>query len=274
MKQLNGKLWVFKGILFLLMFSGFNLNAQELVQVINEVITVNSTSSLLGYTRNKVQVRLPEKTKSYIYRISVYPKGNAGIDQSLLELLKKVGGAEVALMSSLSDFAIRNNDNLSIDAFIFNNVYDMDNFYSKNENNWSACKTMLNRANSCISVKECLNKDVFFGFRNNNISQGLDVKLEIIALVDSTSTVDYLHSFTINNNSNQELKYFLSPDNINWKEMVLRKGYINSFNIEQEKLFFKIYTDKYKFSSYRLDPSERYKIIWNSSKMIWDLVKY
>lgn len=42
-----------------------------------------------GNTRNITQVTLPEKTKSYIYRISISPKGKSSVDNSLFELLEQ-----------------------------------------------------------------------------------------------------------------------------------------------------------------------------------------
>lgn len=185
-----------------------------------------------------------------------------------------MGGANVSLSTSLAQFAIRNNDNTAVDAFIFNNTYDSENFYSKKDNNWSACKSMMNRVNCCFSTKECIGKEIFFGFRNNNIWQGLDVKLEIVALVDTSLKVDYKYSYTIDNGSGKELRYFLSIDNINWQETSLRNGYQQVFTVEQKVIFFKIKTDDFKFSMYKLIPNERYRIFWNRNLYKWDLKKF
>lgn len=268
------KLTYFLTTLFLTSLCYSNLSAQELVQVIDETITVNSTTSMTGYTRNKTEVTLPEKTKSYIYRISIFPKGESSVDNSLFDLLNKMGGPNVSIATSFAQFAIKNNDNSSVDAFIFNNTYDADNFYSKKDANWSACKSMPNRASCCFSTKECIGKQIFFGFRNNNIMQGLDVKLEIVAVVDTSLKSDYKYSYTIDNGSDRELKYSISSDNITWQETSLRNGYQQTFTFEQKEIYFRIKTDNFKFSTYKLTPNERYRIFWNANLAKWDLTRY
>ena len=261
-------------VLTLIIFLCFDLSAQELVQVVDEIITVNSTTSMTGYTRNKTSIMLPPKTKGYIYRISIFPKGNAGVDNSLFDLLQQFGTANISIGSSLAQFAIRNNDGRAVDAFIFNNTYDADNFYSKNDGNWSYCKSMPNRVNCCFSTKECIGQEVYFGFRNNNIMQGLDVKLEIVAIVDDTQNIDYKYSYSINNATNQELSYLISYDNINWEKNTLRNGYKQTFTVEQREIFFKIYSENDQFVHYKLTPNERYKIIWSTEKGKWDITRY
>jgi len=272
MKQTRKLLLLVVSISFLLGFS--ETKAQSLVQVLDETITVNSIYALSGNTRNKAEIRLPEKTKSYIYRISVFKKGEGGINKSLLEILNDFGGAKVSLMTSFANFAVKNNDNLAVDAFIFNNIYDAENFIGRKDGNWSACKSMPNRQNSCFVMSQCLNRDVFFGFRNNNISQGLDVKLEVVALVDSTQKADHLFSFKIVNSSGREIKYLISKDEQNWEQDNLRHSYFKSYSIEQRYMYFKIYTDKQKFVYYKINPEDRYKIIWNTNKAMFDLIRY
>lgn len=268
------KLTYILAILLWITISNTNLYAQQLIQVTDETITVNSTTSLTGNSRNKTEVALPEKTKAYIYRISIFPKGKSKVDNSLLDLLTEMGGANVSMAASFAQFAIKNNDNSSIDAFIFNNTFDADNFYNKKDGDWNACKTMTNRVSCCFSTKDCIGPKIFFGFKNNNIMQGLDVKLEIVALIDTSLKSDYQYSYTIRNSSNTEVKYMLSLDNINWKELSLRNDYNQTFTFHQEEIYFKIKTDSFKSSTYKLIPNERYRIFWNTSLAKWDLTRY
>lgn len=104
--------------------------------------------------------------------------------------------------------------------------------------------------------------------------QGLDVKLEIVALIDTSLKSDYKYSYTIDNAANQELKYLISTDNVNWQETSLRNGYQQTFTFEQKEIFFKIRTDNFKFSAYKLTPNERYRIFWNANFAKWDLTRY
>lgn len=250
------------------------LQAQELVQVTDETITVNSIMSLTGSTRNTTAVKLPERTKAYVYRISVSPKGKNTVTQSLMQQLMKLGGAEFALAASVAQLAIENNDNDAVDAFIFTTVYDADDFYSKKEGNWGACQIMLNRASCCFVSEQCMGRNIYFGFRNNNVSKGLNVRLEVVAIVDDMQASAYTYSYNISNGSNRELTYGVSIDNINWEENSLRNDYRQTFNFAQQELFFRIHTDVYKSSVYKLVPNERYRIFWNTQLMKWDLGKY
>ncbi len=129
---------------------------QELVSVTDEVLTVNSTTAVTGNSRNTAEVTLPEKTIGYIYRISIFPKGETAVDHSLFDLLKKVGGKQISLASSFAKYAIKNNDGNAIDAFIFSNQYDADGFYNQKDNNWKACKSLLNRVSSCFQQMSAL----------------------------------------------------------------------------------------------------------------------
>ena len=247
--------------------------SQEFVQVLDQTVTVNSTTSISGYTRNTISAILPEKTIGYIYRISISPKGSNGqANDALFNLLKSYSPSSILFGISLAQFAVKNSNNTAVDAFIFDNTFDADDFYTKKDNNWGACKSMPNLVNCCYTTKECIGKNIFFGFRNKNISQGLDVKLEIVALVDNSRKNSYSYSYTIQNTTQQELKYFISSDNINWQEQTLRSGYKQTFTFEQSEIFFKIYTDNRIFVQYKITPENRYEIIWNNNK--WDLVHF
>jgi len=258
-------LWI-----FLLLFT--KLNAQQYQSVIDENIVVNSTTAMAGYTRNITEVTLPEHTISYFYRITITAKGASDESTPLLSLLKNSADIAIAGMSRITEFAIKNNDNHAVDAFIFNNVYDANDFYSKKDGNWTACKSMANRSNCCFESSECINNRIFFGFRNNNVAQGLTVRLEVIAKIDDSLASKC--SYTISNSTTTELKYFISVDNITWEESILRSGYHMTYNNSLKELYFKINTSDKAFVNYKIFPNERYKLVLNSEKSIWDLIRY
>jgi len=245
---------------------------QELVQIIDETFTVNSISAINGNTRNTTKITLPEKTKGYIYRISVTPKGSNALSNSLFDLLQTVGSTNISLASSFAKYTIQNGDNNSVDAFIFDNVFDADNFLSKKDLNWSACKMMLNRLSCCFASQDCIGRNVYFGFRNNNTMQGLNVRLEIVALVDQSLTANYKYSYPISNTTNKEVIYLISTDNINWEKIQLRSGYKFTHLIDAAELFIKINTER-KSVVYKLTPDERYKVYWNIKGYL-DLMRY
>lgn len=258
-------LWI-----FLLLFT--KLSAQQYQNVIDETIVVNSMTAMSGYTRNITEIALPEHTISYIYRITITPKGTSDESTPLLSFLNDSPEIGLSGISRISQFAIKNNDNSAVDAFIFNNVYDANDFFSKKDGTWTTCKGMANRTNCCFESSECINNRIFFGFRNNNVAQGLSVRLEVVAKIDELA--EQKCSYTISNSTNTELKYYVSTDNVTWEESILRSGYHMTYNNSIKELYFKINTTDKAFVNYKIFPNERYKIILNSQKKIWDLIRY
>ena len=157
------------------------VRGQQYVSLTDEILTVNSRTAIGGNTRNITHVVLPDSTIGVVYRISVSKKGTTNVSNLLFNVLQTVN-PRVALASSLAQFVIANRDGQSVDAFIFTNKQDVDNFSTRNDGYWTACKEMLNRSNCCIPLTECIQTDLYFGFRNNNVVTGLDVKLEIVAI--------------------------------------------------------------------------------------------
>jgi hypothetical protein len=255
------------------MFVRIVSNAQQYSNVTDETITVNSKTSLSGSTRNITNVELPEKTIGFIYRISTFSRGNADVDNSLFKLVKSVEPS-TALVTSLMEFAIKNNDGNSLDAFIFNNTYDADNFAAKKDGNWTACKSMMNRGNCCFPTKDCLNHRIYFGFRNNNISQGLDVKLEVVAIIDTVKGKAQTYSYTLLNSTANELKFYVSYNDTAWTINSLRANYQATFTFEKPVIYVKIYTNAMSFVHYKLTPDNRYKFVFNVQTRKWDVIYY
>lgn len=264
-----------KIIFFLLSFFLINisLNSQELIKVFDETLTVNSKSNYGGNSHNLAEVILPKKTTAIIYRISIFDKGTGLFDTELIELLKQVGGAKISLATTFAEFGVKSNDNEAVDIHLFNNIYDATDFHHKKEG-WSACKSQLNRTNCCVKTSEFLTNRIFFGFKNNNYMQGLDVRLEVVAILDTSLKYDYKYTYQITNGANKELNFLISFDGQNWENATLRNGYIMPINTEKNPIFFKINTDETKKSEYRLQPNERFKIIFNEHMLKWDLTKY
>ncbi|MBY0480829.1 MAG: hypothetical protein K2Q21_05690 [Chitinophagaceae bacterium] len=250
-------------------------DAQILKAAHTEVITVNSTTSMTGYTRNITKVVLPEKTSAYVYRVTILPKGGRVADGSLLKVLSGLAGSSgLGAGISLMDYAIKSNDGNSVDAFIFNNPYDADYFYKKQDANWTACKAMPNRGNCCFYSGECLGREIYFGFKNNNIRQGLDVQLEVVAITDSSLVGTSRYSLTILNGTTGLVKYQVSSDMVNWQNFELRTGYQNTLDLSQNMAYCRIFTDNLKYVQYKVVPGERYKIVWNMQQLKLDLQRY
>jgi hypothetical protein len=252
------------------------VNAQKLVEVLHETITVNSTSAMSGYTRNTVEVQLPQGTIGYIYRISVFKKGGVSVGNGLLDLLSTVPIAEVKIGANLSKYVVNNANGGAVDYFIFTNQEDKNAFYGKRDDSWNSCKSYPNRVSSCLSSNECINRKIWFGFRNNNISQGLDVYLEVVAIVDEvkSQSSQTTYGFKITNETTVVVNFQLSLDGINWQEFSLKPSYFNNYNFQQPEIFFRISTQGAGTAQYKIGYNDRYKIQYNPNKRMFDLFNY
>ena len=250
-------------------------NAQKLVDVLHETLTVNSTTSMSGYTRNTVEVKLPKGTTGYIYRMSVFKKGGVNVGNGLLDLLSLIPIAEVKAGVNLSKYVVGNANGGAVDYFIFTTQEDKSAFYNKYDENWSSCKSYPNRVSSCISSDECINRTIWFGFRNNNVSQGLDVYLEVVAIVDEVKELanKTTYGFRITNETTSVMDFQLSTDGVNWNEHSLKPKYFNNYNFQQPEIYFRISTTD-SYLKYKIKYNDRFKIKYNQTKEIFDLYSY
>jgi hypothetical protein len=106
-------------------------NAQQLVDVLKETISVNSISSMNGYSRNTAEIKFPKGTKGYIYRISVFNKGGVEVSNTLFEALKNIPVTEIKIGVTLTEHIIKNSDGQAVDFFIFTTDEDKDAFTQK-----------------------------------------------------------------------------------------------------------------------------------------------
>jgi hypothetical protein len=260
-------------IIIPLVFIVINVLGQIYVPVVNQTITVNSRSTLSGNSRNYIVAEFPKNTSAYVYRISITSKDASTESTELFNLLKNYPSATIAIGSQLTQLIIQTSDGKAVDAFTFNNVYDADNFRNKNDGNWGASQASMSVVNTCYASNTGLNPTVYFGFRNNNLMDGLNVHLEVVAIVDSAKQSNTCFSYSILNGTDRELKYFISTDESNWQEANLESLYSQTFSSGLPYFFFKIYTNTFNFVSYKITPTDRYKIILNNGNK-WDLIKY
>jgi hypothetical protein len=143
-----------------------------------------------------------------------------------------------------------------------------------NDGNWRVCKSLMNRGNCRFPTKDCLNHRIYFGFRNNNISQDLDVKLEVIAIVDTAKGSTKTYSYTLLNGTNNELKFYTNYNDADWTLNSLRPNYQFTFSFEKPVVYVRIYTTAISFAHYKLTPGNRYKFIFNKQAKKWDVVYY
>lgn len=248
--------------------------SQELVDVLTEKITVNSSTSLNGWTRNTAEIRLPQGTTGFVYRISVFNKGNATVGSGLFDLIKSIPVTQIQLGANLAQYAVSNSDGGALDFFIFTTDEDKNAFRNKEALNWNSCKMFLNRVSSVAYSSECINRTIWFGFRNNNLTQGLDVLLEVAAIIDSRAQDQTTYGFTITNSTTNPIIFQLSVDGYKWQDYRLEPNYFANYNFRQPNIQFRMSTQGSQPVNYQLDYSYRYKIQFNQQKQIFDLFHY
>lgn len=261
-------------ILVSLFLFWISASSQSFVNVLKETIVVNSVTSLSGWSRNKVEIDFPKNTIGYVYRLTAFPRNKVSMVDALFDVLKNVPISEVKIDASIAKFVVDNSNGSAIDYYIFTNPDDANAFYKKENNNWSSCKSFPNVISTCRSENGCLNTTIYFGFRNNNLSEGLDVHLEVVAIVDESITASSQYGFKIENQAGKDINFELSLNGKNWSSYSLKANYYEDFTFNQEYAFFKIFTTDKGFVEYKIQSSEKYKIIWNALKGIWDLNKY
>lgn len=248
--------------------------SHHLEDVFSQVLTVNSRTAIKGNTRSVVRLSLPPNTYAYVYRLTITKKGDMGMSTALFKLLKGMEDKRIAIPAALAELAIKNSENEAVDAYIFASSYDCENFANKKDESWIACNEMSQVANSCRYVDFALGPMVYFGFRNNNYLQGLDIKLEVVALVDDAMKFQK-YTFGILNKSGQDMNFYMSYDDKEWEFMPqIRDDHENWYTRPQNYLYVKIYTTRSKFKKFLLFANNRNKLLWDDTLRAWVIVTY
>jgi len=255
-------------------------------QIDRELLVVNTYASK-GMSRNIANVVLPENTKGYIYRITLNPKGGKRTPTTLFDMVSKVSTKEIAFGVELAKYAVDVSDDVALDAFIFSSKTNATNFLAKKEGYWTACKEMYNRKSVCFSTTECLNRNIYFGFKNNNLMQGIEVLLEVVAIIDpakkptietgsnSISTqkitlgslgqrITVGTTYNIYNSTKLfDFNVLISTDGIIYKNYLVKALENRSLVFGSKKIYFKMDKDS---SPLLLEPRTNYKIMWDDNK--------
>jgi hypothetical protein len=260
-------------IALLLVLGAINVQSQRLVDVMLHTIPIFGKLSVDGYARNTQEVVLPRGTISYIVRVTPYKIYSPNLPNKLLEEAKKMPLGELKSGSELSKLVAANalND-AQFDFFIFSKNKDAENFYQKEDKDWTSCKAFVGAKNTCFSTDECITPKIWLGFRNNSGTKGLDVMVEIIALVDEDQGLisQSLNEYKITNGTTATISFSLSTDGKSFTNYTLDGGTFNNFNFNEAELFIKIKDG----GQYKINPTMKYKIQYNSMKKALDLAAY
>ena len=149
---------------------------------------VHSRSSVSGatknMTRNFAEFAFPDNCVGYIYRLSVIEEGS--VIESLAKVLEYIPKEEVKAGAKLAKLILANNNDDNVDFFIFGDKYSVNSFLSKKGENH--CKRFLRRIGICKYSEECMQgTHIYFAIRNNNLSNGVDILVEFMPLIQDPS---------------------------------------------------------------------------------------
>jgi hypothetical protein len=242
-----------------------------------QTIVVNSQGAMGKKSKNVADFTLPYNAVGYVYRITVFPKGDKKVPNELFDLVTKASSKEIAVGAELTKYMIEVNADEAIDTYIFNDKSSQNNFYSDGTN-WQACKIMPNRRSICIASNECLNRygnKLYFGFENKNWTHGLEVLLEVVAIVDTDITpiarplnrfdpnrkivLSGLYSYSILNMSLLDsFDAQISTDGINYKTYHINAAETVKPFFTANTIYFKLYDYSRPF---KLTSNQKYKIV-------------
>jgi hypothetical protein len=160
-----------------------------------------------------------------------------------------------------------------VDVFAFNNTNDVNFFILKQDDSWRCCWYNMGVINTCFATAKCLGPTVYFGFRNNNLATPVNVHLEVVALVDTTSRAVSASGYTIANGANQGLSYLISTDQLNWQRYSIMAGDVQTLNLNQPKLYIRVVTSLFNMVTYELQPGRRYRIVMGNAGK-WNVGTY
>lgn len=255
-------------LLILTIFVVLDCAAQEYVSVLDQSFVVHSSGNMFlnsnSSTRNVIPVPLPAKTLGYIYRVSS-AKGNTGQGDKLMSLLKTVAPKQVVMEAALVQFALNYSDGGAVDLFAFSDVADANYFLRKQDNSWRVCWSSMGVINTCFATSQCLGNGVYFGFRNNNLATPVNVHLEVVAIVDTSSQAISATGYTITNGTNQGVSYLISADKLNWQRYSMMTGDVQSLTLNQTQLYIRVVNGFFNFVTYPIQPGRRYRIVYNTA---------
>jgi hypothetical protein len=152
--------------LCLIICTGFNVNAQKFVSVMQQNFIVHSPGNMLvnsnSNSRNIVTVDFPPNTTGYIYRVSATLKPPAnGETKQLYEMLKSIAPTSIVMETALAEYLVNHTDGAAVDAFTFNTVNDANYFLNKQDNYCHWWRRDMGIVSTCYATSRYRLRDCF-----------------------------------------------------------------------------------------------------------------
>ena len=255
------------------------------VSVLNEKLTVNSITNVTArYRRNAAEFSLPVGTIGFIYRISVFQAGKVNMTNQLTDLVKNLPIQDVRykIAAQVGSYALQGANNESIDYFIFQNQADKTQFLKDGIEGINTCSSHAQRNNVAKYSDDCIQKKMYLGFQNKNLSQGLDVQLEVVAVVEKREVgvkfipkIPAFSTFSIKSNCGLLTRIEISKDGETWNEYTLESNQSTTFRSVGNKSFIRISTllGRDFLLEKQAVSSGNYALIFDKKNEKWTLAK-
>lgn len=245
-----------------LLFSLFSVvvTAQTLFPLVDgKVITVNSQTSIYANsnTRRLIEIELPTGTIAYVYRVAVISGSAPSVGESLISLLSAIPSDELTKGAiALSSNTMQNANNGSVDMFVFSQSADASAFLNKADASWFSPKQAMGVKSTVEVAINPISPKIWFGFRNNNFSDKVDVRLDVVAILDETIT-DPICTFEFVNPLNEGVKFSLSFDRVEWAQVSLGRNEIYQNQLPLREIHVRIPRRVYGYNDFTLHYSEK-----------------
>ena len=191
------KLLLLLYLLFIVpVFSQSKAQVRKSVQVLEpQSAYINSATNLGGKTRIYYKIDLPANTVEWYYVFTTTPNpqgGNSDLFKQISSMLTANPFAEIVASALFVDSGI-----YPVDVFLMNNKSlsefnkkDIFDSYEYTRPSHYAEGTVLNSKEGKLKINDVNRGSFYIGIRNPSLSTGVNVKIEVVAVVEET-VIDY-----------------------------------------------------------------------------------
>ena len=179
-------------IIYNITFSQTQSKTKKVVQLIeSQDIYINSATNIGGKTRTYYKIDLPDNTIEWYYSFTTTANpNNSGM--KLLQQVSSLISANPLVNIAVSSISVESGV-YPIDIFLFNKK-GLDEFlkkdffgsYEYSRPSHYTEGTSLNTKQGKIKINDIIRGTVFIGLRNPSINTGVNVKIEVVAIVEET----------------------------------------------------------------------------------------
>lgn len=232
---------------------------RKLVQVISpETFYLNggTRATFGGKSRTRLKIDLPKNTIEWYYSFSTNKSQNSKSSLDLLVQLTRI--YDPSGLTAIATNKLISPTGANVCDIYLMNRKNADAFMKKIDNlggtyNYYLTGSRENFRNGIVQIKDNLSNDLFLGFKNPSLSEGISVTVEVVAIIEEITIVETTWNYENKEQVKQEILNVYNKQNV---ELSVAKQLANCIT---DKLFiektFKEYsefTNEHKASYFSL----------------------